>query len=214
MKKTISKTSRRKSKGRKSRELKSALPFNLMIMSVVTCGSDCDFELPAVSFADCDPETNESQIVKIYEAKANAANFANWDQAAEWSTRLSQSSTDPDAIREYTVIGDKPKPESTKRKISGGRTVVTGKNHVVNFDVDESNATNHDAVRGHKCVDQVKFWYQTKSGHLFGGNTGITASIEIDMVLGRAEDDIMLYPGSLTWDSRDLEERCVSPIAS
>lgn len=209
------KTSKRKTSGKKTRNAKRNIAKRMMmIMSLIVCGEDCDFELPEVSFADCDPETNESQIVKVYEAKANAADFDDWTDPAEWAARLSQTSTDADAIREFTVIGDKPKPESTKRKISGGRTVVTGKNHTLNFDIDESNATNHDAVRGHKCIDQVKIWYQTKSGHLFGGNTGITGSIEIDMVLGRAEDDIILYPGSITWDSRDLEERIVSPIAA
>jgi hypothetical protein len=210
-----SKKSTGKKTSRKRVTLNPANPYHvMMILSIITCGEDCDFDLPAVLFADCDPETNESQIVKIYEAKANAADLSDWSDPAAWAARLDQSSTDPDAIREYTVIGDKPKPEATKRKISGGRTVITGKKHVVNFDVDESNATNHDAVRGHKCIDQVKFWYQTKSGHLFGGNSGITASMEIDMVLGRAEDDIIIYPGSMAWDSRDLEERIVSPIAA
>src|SRR5262245_46976933 len=103
MKKTSKKTTK------KNLRVKNFNPKNqhhLMILSAIICGSDCDFELPAVDFADCDPETNESQIVKIYEAKANAADFADWTDAAEWTARLSQTSTDADAIREYTVIGD------------------------------------------------------------------------------------------------------------
>ena len=211
------KTSKRKT-GKKSRNRKKlswANPVHrVMILSLVTCGDGCDeYELPEVSFSDCDPEINLSQIEKLFIAKPTAADFADWTALSEWTTRLSQTSTDVDAIRQYVVIGDKPLPESTPKVISGGRTVPVDKKHTINFDIDESNAINHEAIRKHKCIVKVKFWYQTKSGHLFGGNAGIEASMTVDMVLGRADGDIILYPGNLKWDSQDLEERTLSPIA-
>ncbi len=211
--KSKSKKSAKRSARRVLRISNVPVPFRAMILSII-CGDDCDFTLPVVDFADCNPEVNESQIQKIYEAKPTAANFSDWTSPTEWAARLSQTSTDPDAIREYTVIGDKPKPEATEKIISGERTVRVNKKHTINFDIDESNAINHDAVRNHKCISQVKIWYQTKSGHLFGGNEGIEASIEIDMTLSRTSGDLILYQGTLKWDNRDLEERCVSPIAS
>lgn len=210
------KTAKRKTRRKASKKetLNFANPMHaLMILSLVICEADCDFNLPEVSFASCNPEVNESQIEKLYIAKPTAADFSDWTTATEWTNRLSQTANDADSIREYTVVGDKPLPEKTSKVISGGRTVNVGKKHTINFDIDESNAINHDAVRNHKCIVEVKFWYQTKSGHLFGGNTGITASMEVDMTLGRGDGDIILYPGTLKWDSLDLEERTTSPIA-
>lgn len=179
----------------------------------VTCTEDCQFEIPAVAFADCNPEVNLSQIAKIYIAQPDAADFADWTAPGEWATRISLTATGADNIRPLTVIGDKPVPETTEKTISGNRIVPTDKKHTINFDIDESNATNHDFVRGGKCVKQVKFWYETIGGKLFGGNAGIDGTFKIDMTLSRTGGDIIIYPGTLKWSSTDTEEMTDSPIA-
>ena len=179
----------------------------------IVCTNDCEFEIPAVSFASCNPEINLSQIAKIYLAQPDAANFTAWDEATEWVTRISDSATDANSIRPITVVGEKPLPSVTEKTISGNRIVPTDKKHVINFEIDESNATNHEFARGGKCVKQVKFWYETIGGLLFGGNTGIDGTFAIDMSLPKGEGDIIVYPGSLKWSSTNLEERCTSPIA-
>lgn len=183
------------------------------IEGIITCAEDCEFNIPAVSFAECNPEINLSQIAKLHIAQPDAADFTDWTQAAEWTTRISDTSTDVDAIRSLTVIADKPLPETGSKTISGGRIVTTDKKHTINFEIDESNATNHEFARGGKCMKQVKFWYETIGGKLFGGNKGIKATFAVDMTLSRAEGDIILYPGTLKWSSQDLEERTTSPIA-
>ncbi len=179
----------------------------------ITCAEDCEFDIPEVSFAECNPEINLSQIAKIYIAQPDATSFSDWTQAAEWTDRISNTSIDPDAIRPLTVVADKPVPETGTKTISGGRIVTTDKKHTINFEIDESNATNHEFARSGKCMKQVKFWYETIGGKLFGGNAGIEATFAVDMSLSRAEGDIILYPGTLKWSSQDLEERTTSPIA-
>lgn len=179
----------------------------------VTCTEDCEFEIPAVSFAECNPEINLSQIAKIYIAQPDAADFSAWDVVTEWTARLSDTATGADSIRPLTVIADKPLPEKTSKTISGNRIIDTDKKHTINFDIDETNATNHDFARGGKCVKRVKFWYETIGGQLFGGNAGIEGTFSIDMSLSRTEGDIILYQGTLKWSSTDLEERTTSPIA-
>lgn len=180
----------------------------------IACGEDCDFNLPATSFAECNPEVNKSQIAKIYLAKAGAADFTDVTDITEWNTRLTETGIAADDIRPITVIGDKPLPEKTEKEISGGRTVVTDKKHTINFDIDETNATNHDFMRGaSKCVKSVKFWYETIGGKLYGGNTGISGTLSIDMSHSRTTGDITLYQGTLKWTSDDTEERCDSPLA-
>lgn len=69
-------------------------------------------------------------------------------------------------------------------------------------------------MRGTKCIKTVKFWYGTIGGLLFGGNTGITAQLELDMTLGRNDGDIVVYQGTLIWSKIDLEERCTDPVAA
>ena len=182
-------------------------------MSVVTCLEDCDFNLPATSFAECNPEVNLSQIAKIYVAKPEAASFSDPYDITEWNTRLSETANDADSIRPLTVIGDKPLPEKTEKTISGNRIVVTDKKHTLNFDIDESNAINHEFVRGSKCIKSVKFWYETIGGKLFGGPDGINGTIAVDMTLGRADGDIILYQGTLKWSDTNTEEMGDSPLA-
>ena len=62
-------------------------------------------------------------------------------------------------------------------------------------------------------MKQVKFWYETIGGLLFGGNSGIDGTFAIDMTLSKTEGDIILYPGTLKWSATDIEERTTSPIA-
>lgn len=178
----------------------------------INCQDDCEFDIPAVSFADCNPQVNLSQIAKIYTSQPDASPFTDWTVITEWSTRVSDTANDADSIRALVVIADKPKPETQSRKISGNRTVVTDKNHVINFDIDETNAINHEFVRGGKCIKKVKFWYETIGGLLFGGNSGIDGSFEVDMTLSRTEGDIILYQGTLKWNDINTEERCTSPL--
>lgn len=184
-----------------------------VVQGKIVCTDDCDFEIPEVSFAECNPEINLSQIAKIYIAQPDAAVFTDWTAAGEWTTRISDTATGADNIRPLTVVGDKPLPETTSKTISGGRIVTTDKKHTINFEIDESNATNHEFVRGGKCMKQVKFWYETIGGLLFGGNSGIDGTFAIDMTLSKTEGDIILYPGTLKWSATDIEERTTSPIA-
>ncbi len=184
----------------------------MSLPATVQCNEDCDFDIPAVKFADCNPEVNESQVSDLYLSQTDADDFNDWTQATEWGDRISPDATDKNSIRNLKVVGDKPKPETQSRTISGKRVVVTGKNHVLNFDIDETNAINHEFVRGSKCIKQVKMHYGTIGGLLFGGNTGIKATMEVDMTLSRTDGDIVLYQGTLKWSSLDTEERCPSPL--
>jgi len=177
------------------------------------CPSGCDSPLPPVSFDGCAPEINNSEIWKLFVAKANTPAFSDWTQPTEWAARLDNTASGDDKIRQLTITGDKPQPTSNTREISGGRSQVTDKTHVVNITIDETNQINHDFVRYMECGGQVVIWYQTKSGHLYGGNSGITGvNLVLDLVLNRGADEIQTYTGTATWRSKFTEERTVSPI--
>lgn len=183
-------------------------------MANPVCLNDCDADLPVVSFDKCNPEIHLSEIRRIFVAKLTAASFTNVALAAEWVTRLSETSVaNDDVIRPMTVIADKPAPTPTVKEISGGRKITINKNHIVNITIDETSAINHDMVRALECGGEFKIWYETAGGLLFGGNDGIECSISLDMVLARG-DEHMVYNGTCEWKSKFTEEYVISPIAA
>lgn len=189
------------------------------------CATDCSTTLPVVSFDNCNPSINESEINKIFLALPTASPFTLLTDATEWANRLSQTAIVPagglaeeppiaptDLIRELTVIADKPAPSSIVRDISNGRKKVTGKNHVINATVDETNDQNHEFLRGLECGGSFKLWYLTKGGKLFGGVEGITVDIDGNMILNRGDGEIETQSLVITWKSKFTEEFVISPL--
>lgn len=178
------------------------------------CDQACDdFILPKTQFDDCNPEINESQIEKAFVCTDLEADLTDWNDPAEWANRITDTPTTPQDIIELTVVGDMPLPEKTEKVISGGRKVQVNKDRTVNFDIDELNDINYDAAIALQCAKKVKIWFQTRSGHLFGGNKGINADVDLDLFLSRAEGDIQIFQGTFKWKSKFAPLRIVSPIA-
>lgn len=167
--------------------------------------------LSPVDFDFCDPEVEASEIGRIFIRRENSVDFTDWTQAEEWNTRVSEDSTDPDAIRALTVIGDKPLPAATKKVISGGRNIVSRKEHTINITIDEVTAANHGLMQGTETGIRVKANYEAGK-FMFGGNQSISGLLQLDMVLARGLGEIMVYQGTFTWVSPHTEDRCLSPI--
>ncbi len=171
-----------------------------------------DETLGEVDFDYCDPETHGSEIQRIFMRQINSTDFTDWKQAEEWTERVSESSTDPDAIRALMVIGDKPAPNAPKKLISGGRTITPRKEHTINFTVDEATVANHAFFSGLKGGKRYKINYETVGGRMFGGNQSISAEVQGDMVLARGQGELQVYVGTLFWVSPEIEEMCISPV--
>lgn len=178
-----------------------------------TCPTGCEAALGTVLFDDCAPKINASEIKRIFIAKATAEPFTDWETATEWTTRMVQSGDTPaGVIRTLTVIGDKPAGSPVQRDISNGRKYIVGKDHVVNFTVDDVSVENYEFMRLLECGGRFRIWYETKGGYLYGGNEGILASLQLDDVLPRGNDEIETLNGTATWRSRFSPERVLSPI--
>ena len=94
----------------------------MSILILPTCPDDCS-GLPAVDFDICAPELHYGEVAKVYLAAADADDFTNVEDLAEWTTRLDDSATATgDEIRTLTVIGELPEPEQTELTIQ----LVTG----------------------------------------------------------------------------------------
>ena len=175
------------------------------------CSDDCGDNLPAVAFDDCNPEINDAEIEEIFFTNKDQP-LVDWTSAAEWDGRIDNTAPNPDSILRLCVVGDKPEPTRTEREISKGRKISGKKDHVVNFEIDETNETNHEFLRQLECGAQLKMWYKTSSGLLFGGNEGIDASVFLDMSIPRSRNEIITYIGKADWKAKFTEERIDSPI--
>lgn len=192
---------------------KRFLPFiNMVFVHSVGTPVCTDETLPSTDFDFCDPEVKSSEIQRIFVRKVSSTNFADWTQAEEWNERVSETSTDADAIRALTVIGDKPLPTTTSITISGGRKFNTVKEHIINFEIDEVTATNHEFTQAIGNGKRYKVNYETAGGLMFGGNNGIVAEMTLEMQLNRGAGEVQKYIGTLTWKTPDTEARCTSPI--
>lgn len=178
-----------------------------------TCSASCDADLPQVNFSDCAPEVIFSEIQRIFVAKATAAPFTDWTQAAEWTTRLSQTTTTGnDYIRPLTVIGDKPAAAGVSKDISNGRKVVVGKDHTINFTIDDVSQENYEFMRALECGGKFRMWYETAGGKMYGGNEGILVDIDANVVDNRGREEIETINGVITWRAKFSPERTDSPI--
>lgn len=183
-------------------------------MATITCPTGCETALPIVKFNECSPRVNLSEIEKIYVAKPIAKAFTDVAIATEWSTRLSETSvTGDDSIRPLIVIGDKPQPANVVKDISNGRRINVRKDHTINVTIDDVSDENYEFMRTLECGGQVKIWYETAGGYLYGGNEGIDATFILDDVLNRGRDEIETLTGTITWSAKFSPERVLSPIA-
>lgn len=173
------------------------------------CPTDCSALLASVKFNDCAPTIVASEIKRIFIGKADADAFTDVAVATEWTTRLAETTGD---LRELIVIGDKPAPASVVKDISNARKHIVGKDHTVNFTIDDVTPENYEFMRSTECGGKYKIWYETHGGFIYGGNEGINASIVMDDVLNRGLDEIETIAGVATWRDKFSPERAVSPI--
>lgn len=173
------------------------------------CGSE---ELPEADFNFCAPDVRTSEIRRIFVGRVDGDDFADYSVAFEWLLRVSQTSNDKNALRPLMVIGDKPAPNSMRRQLSMERKQTVKKDHTINFTIDDVSAANHAFVEWMRSGKYMRLWYETTGRFMFGGNAGIVAYVNIDMVLPRGGGEIMTYQGTITWSNLRTEDRVISPI--
>lgn len=203
-------------KSKKSRfDLDDLFTFkNSIQMANPTCPANCATPLPVLSFVDCGTEVNLSEIEYLLIAKPNAAVFADAESLTEWESRTSNSATTgDDSIRRISVSGGMQAAQENEITISRQRKIVPDRTFTVDAEVDETNKINYDGFRQLQCGGLVKTWLVTRSGHVFGGASGILASIKSNLQLGKGENEIQKILVTLTWKNKFYPERSLWPLA-
>lgn len=182
-----------------------------MSQQIINCPTDCTFAVPVWSFSECNPAVLEGQITDIF--VANIGNPLNdWTNVAEWAARVSNTDPSASAIRHLTVIGDQPAPEVQQKVISHKRTITITKKRTINIKIDDNTDINYNAMRTLECGGSFLIWYLTNAGKLYGGNSGIKASIDLSEVIPEATEENTLLQGTIKWDAKISPPRINAPF--
>jgi hypothetical protein len=181
-------------------------------MSVVInpiCPEGCTDELPIFDFDQCAPEVYFGEIEKIYIAAADETPFTDWNDASEWTTKI--SNVDDGKMRELTVSADLPAAEYDVIDISARRKVMSSSTFTINITIDDLSDDNYAAMRWTECNPTVKLWFADRN-HMYGGNVGITANIMLKEVIERGNKSMKTIQGVATWENKFSPERIENPL--
>ncbi|TXH47173.1 MAG: hypothetical protein E6Q97_27840 [Desulfurellales bacterium] len=168
--------------------------------------------LPTVEFSTCNPQLLQAQISVIYLAN-DGYPLTNWEDPAEWASRINNSSADANAIRELIVIGSIAAPSQTEKKISGGRKIFSPAEYTLTGRIDDNSDTNYDFMRGTGCNRQYRMWYGTLGAKLYGGNTGILVNFRGWEEIVEDDLEYATLNFEVKWTSRLSPLRITNPIA-
>lgn len=163
-----------------------------------------------VDFDDCAPEKHWGEVSHLYIGSLDVPDFLDVSSIIEWNSILSD--TEDDHIRTMTVIGDLPETEVTEIQMSGDRIAIGYKTFTLNFEVDETNDINYQWHQLLECGGKFKIWFETSDGILYGGNTGIEASVRMNLIIPRERTALVKFMGKASWKSLQSPPRCLSPL--
>lgn len=189
-------------------------------MSKPTCPDDCTSMLTDWQFDECSPIWNPGEISTIYlfnigypvaaSPRNNPAGFI-----AEMAARVSNTAAAANAIRQLTVIGEKPEPEMVEIKLSGDRTITAYKRHTVIAEIDEFNETNREAMRYLECGNQFLMMYENGS-LIYGGSDNIEDGIECSIIateiIPKDRTDICRIRLTIKWEDKFSPDATTNPL--
>ena len=180
------------------------------------CGSPV---LPPVAFNYCAPDIRPGQITKILITRDTSADvMTSASDLAEWNTRINASSVIPGSgaapIRELTVVASLAAPDVTEQDISGGRKYRGKPEHKIAYKIDELSLGNiNDLMHDYQVAGAatVKMWF-VSGGLLFGGNTGISASVSSHLVIPEDINAVSTIEGEFSFKDYFPDGVIVSPF--
>ncbi|MFT3704633.1 MAG: hypothetical protein QM802_19870 [Agriterribacter sp.] len=178
-----------------------------------SCPENCLTDLPIVTVDNCNPIIVKSGINILCFAKKSADPFTDWTSPTEWSARLSNSSTNENAVR--FILGTGSMPAGSKQEITYqvNKKRTISKSRTLTFTVEEANATIHNLIRMLECGGEYRFWWGTIGDRFYGGNEGVISGYDANLVLGSGENDYEQRIIELSWEDKFTPEMCTSPIA-
>jgi hypothetical protein len=189
---------------------------------IPNCPTDCTPSSPQTNAVDCITDVAFGEIKRLY---FSAQPLPNWrtfiDQylidnvgstpaeafeafKVTFRALVSNSGTNPDAIRELLIRGEKPAPESTRLRIAGGNYVTPPKKHNISYSIDDTGDVNYEALRQFECNDLHYVMYEDES-YLYGGEaegSSIFTTINWDHIIPLSHEELQSFTGLLEWEAK------------
>jgi hypothetical protein len=181
----------------------------------------CSTVLPVASADLCSPNVNFGQISQLYFTRLGDGLTLSTDDT-EWAGRLDNASTGttalPEApdkadIRQLFGIDSLSAPERPEAEISRGRKAYSDPEFTLTFNVDDTGDINwNDFMLGLPISGQVySVWFGTET-RLFGGNSGIQATVVANPEIPESSSEIMRIVLTVTWKG-DIPEVHDNPLS-
>jgi len=179
---------------------------SLGLYSCPDCGTDCGNTCVTFVTNDC-PEVIELCLSEICKWMYSCPDpddptqplFAptDWTAEADWEAAITAG------LIGVNVIGDIPEPTQDIVQISKGRQKFGTKTFTANIDIDEWTIDNYEAMRQLSCGATMYNWFQTRSGVIFGGPTGVRADvIKANSPLTRGDNQYKRILIGLEWEAK------------
>lgn len=186
----------------------------------ISCPIGCSVAPPPVEANYCNPDVTNAQVTKLYITALDAVAFSDITDPAEWATRLSNTSLDPDAIRTLNVVGDKPAATATEVELGADKMATINKTHVLNLIVRETGDTNYNLLKTIECGANFKIAYALGK-YLFSGDDGtgntnndlIEVNIKMNDQASNNYSDPYEFAITVTWKDKFHPFRQTNPIA-
>ncbi len=176
----------------------------------------CTTVLPLVHADLCDDQAFYGEISQLYFTRLGD-DLTDWADDAEWTTRLSNTTTLPASptlapIRQLFGIGSIADPERPSIKLSRDRTKYGNPKFTMVFNVDDTGAVNWTFLQTIPVGGQTYAVWPATEERMFGGNTGIEATIVADFNIPESVDELMKIKLTVTWKATipDVQDNFLS----
>lgn len=142
----------------------------------VGCGQDCA-ALPTFTAGACSPIKTNSEISMVLFSRVGFTNDPKTGGSTfntEYADRVSNTSTDTDAIRFKEVYAELPAADPDTVTDEFGTRIPKWANRQITFVDSDMSPANYEWHEKAQCMGECRFWYVI-DGYLYGGKNGIKA---------------------------------------
>jgi hypothetical protein len=178
----------------------------------------CATILPVISADYCNPNINYARINQIFFTRledtiTSPLNLANFVSRLDNTTALAAPGTKA-KIRYLNGIGSLAAPSVNELDGSLGRKYKSKADFTIEFDVDDTSQSNYDFMKAISAQGGQTYacWWEA-GGLLFGGLTGVPATLYASYEIVAGDKDIQKMKVSLKWSAVSLPDRQAYPTA-
>lgn len=166
----------------------------------------CSTVLPAAHADLCDDQAYYGEISMLMITRLGD-DLTDWTDVDEWngvSGRIDNSTALPSSptlapIRQFFGIGSIGDPERPSVTLSRGRTKYGKPTYTLVFNVDDTGDTNWAFLQGIPVGGQTYAVWPATEERMWGGNTGIEATVVADYNIPESADELMKIKLTVTW---------------